>query len=51
MVHPGYMRDIAAAETRLLQHRAAELQTLLDVDVRAALAGISLQYFGQSGAA
>ena len=34
MVHPGYFRDITGEETRLLQSREQELQTLTDATLR-----------------
>jgi predicted glycoside hydrolase/deacetylase ChbG (UPF0249 family) len=48
MVHPGYITDVTAADTRLLRDRVTELEALCDPAVREALAaaGTRLGYFG-----
>ncbi len=48
MVHPGYIHDVTAADTRLLQQRLTELEALCDPVVRTALerAAITLTRYG-----
>ena len=50
MVHPGYITDVTAAETRLLQERLTELEALCDPAVREALAQreVTLSAFGSA---
>jgi predicted glycoside hydrolase/deacetylase ChbG (UPF0249 family) len=49
MVHPGYVHDATAQQTRLLQERVVEMQTLCDPRSSAALrgAGIRLARYGE----
>jgi predicted glycoside hydrolase/deacetylase ChbG (UPF0249 family) len=51
MVHPGYLADISASDTRLLQERITELEALTAARTRAALeaARVPLSHYGGMG--
>jgi predicted glycoside hydrolase/deacetylase ChbG (UPF0249 family) len=50
MVHPGYIHDTTAKETRLLRERIVEMEALCDPRARAAVeaAGIRLTRYGET---